>query len=150
MMYEYRRLRADDLPLMQGLLHVFAHAFEEPDTFFSAPPRESYLRQLLGRDNFIALAALQENRVVGGLTAYVLEKYEQERSEIYIYDLAVAEAHRRKGIATGLIRRLQELARSFHAWVIFVQADPPDEPAIRLYASLGTREDVHHFDIPVT
>jgi aminoglycoside 3-N-acetyltransferase I len=30
-----------------------------------------------------------------------------------------------------------------------VQADPVDPPAIALYSSLGTREDVHHFDIPV-
>jgi aminoglycoside 3-N-acetyltransferase I len=33
--------------------------------------------------------------------------------------------------------------------VIYVQADQGDEPAIRLYSSLGTREDVLHFDFPV-
>jgi aminoglycoside 3-N-acetyltransferase I len=33
--------------------------------------------------------------------------------------------------------------------VIYVQADLGDEPAIRLYQSLGVREDVLHFDIPV-
>nr|WP_277883972.1 GNAT family N-acetyltransferase [Nostoc sp. FACHB-888] len=54
-----------------------------------------YLRQLLDSDYFIALAALKEGEVVGGLTAYKLKKFEQERSEIYIYDLAVAAAHRR-------------------------------------------------------
>jgi aminoglycoside 3-N-acetyltransferase I len=32
---------------------------------------------------------------------------------------------------------------------MYVQADRGDQPAIRLYESLGTREDVHHFDIPV-
>jgi aminoglycoside 3-N-acetyltransferase I len=32
--------------------------------------------------------------------------------------------------------------------VIFVQADHGDAPAIALYAKLGTREDVLHFDIP--
>ena len=32
---------------------------------------------------------------------------------------------------------------------MFVQADRTDPPAIRLYESLGTREDVHHFDISV-
>jgi aminoglycoside 3-N-acetyltransferase I len=30
-----------------------------------------------------------------------------------------------------------------------VQADPPDAPAVALYESLGTREAVYHFDIPV-
>jgi aminoglycoside 3-N-acetyltransferase I len=33
--------------------------------------------------------------------------------------------------------------------VIYVQADRGDGPAIALYESLGTREDVHHFDLPV-
>ncbi|MBV9946109.1 MAG: AAC(3)-I family aminoglycoside 3-N-acetyltransferase, partial [Myxococcales bacterium] len=28
-------------------------------------------------------------------------------------------------------------------------ADPGDDPAIALYASMGAREDVHHFDLPV-
>jgi len=31
---------------------------------------------------------------------------------------------------------------------MYVQADKGDAPAIKLYESLGTREDVHHFDIP--
>jgi len=79
----------------------------------------------------------------------VLQKFEQERSEIYIYDLAVAEAHRRRGVATGLIRTLQELARGMDAWVIYVQADTVDEPAVKLYESLGVKEDVFHFDIAV-
>ena len=41
------------------------------------------------------------------------------------------------------------MAARRRAYVIFVQADPGDMPAIRLYESLGVREDVHHFDIPV-
>ena len=57
-------------------------------------------------------------------------------------------AWRRRGIATALIRHLQDLAAQRGAWVIFVQADHGDDPAIRLYESLGTREEVLHFDIP--
>jgi aminoglycoside 3-N-acetyltransferase I len=48
--------------------------------------------------------------VVCGLAAYELKKFEQERSEIYIYDLAVASEHRREGIATALIEKLKEIA----------------------------------------
>ena len=86
---------------------------------------------------------------VGGLAAYVLDKFERDRREIYIYDLAVARPHRRRGIATALIKRLIDIARERHAYVIFVQADRGDEPAIKLYESMGTREDVHHFDVRV-
>lgn len=35
------------------------------------------------------------------------------------------------------------------AWVIYVQADLVDEPAVALYTKLGVREDVLHFDIAV-
>ena len=85
--------------------------------------------------------------MVGGLAAYELKKFEQRRSEIYIYDLAVAETHRRRGIATALIEALKKIGRERGAWVIFVQADHGDDPAIALYTGLGVREDVLHFDI---
>jgi ribosomal protein S18 acetylase RimI-like enzyme len=58
----------------------------------------------------VAVCALQEATVVGALAAYVLPKFEQARSEIYIHDLAVALDFRRRGVATALIRALQKLA----------------------------------------
>jgi aminoglycoside 3-N-acetyltransferase I len=96
----------------------------------------------------MAFVALDGPEVVGGLTAYELPKFEQERSEIYIYDLAVAVEHRRQGIATALIGAVQREAKRRDAWVVFVQADHGDGPAIALYTKLGMREDVLHFDIP--
>lgn len=139
----------EDLGLMTGLLDVFGEAFEDPVTYGAARPSRGYLEKLLACDTFIALVALRAGVVVGGLAAYELQKFEQERSEIYIYDLAVAQAHRRKGIATGLIRELQRIAAERGSWVIFVQADHGDDPAIALYEGLGAREEVLHFDVPV-
>ena len=144
-----RTLGPADVPALEGMLAMFGAAFGEPDTYGSARPRAAYLEQLLASPFFIAIAALKDDAVVGGLAAYVLPKFEQERSEVYIYDLAVAEPHRRRGIATALIRELQGVAAERGAWVIYVQADHGDDPAIALYAGLGTREDVLHFDIPV-
>lgn len=132
---------------LKDLLTVFADAFEDHESYQSAIPSDEYLNKLLAREDFIPLVAIADGKVVGGLAAYVLQKFEQERSEIYIYDLAVLESHRRQGIATGLINKLREIAREIGAYVIYVQADPPDDPAVKLYESLGTREDVFHFDI---
>lgn len=145
----YKILTGANVPLFKQLLKVFGEAFEEPDTYQSAVPSEGYLQALLGQQHFIALVALYGDTVVGGLAAYELQKFERERKEIYIYDLAVSAEHRRKGIATNLIRELQRLAKERGAYVIYVQAEREDTPAIRLYESLGQREDVHHFDIPV-
>ena len=144
-----RCLTADDVHLLGSLLSVFGEAFEEPDTYGATRPSADYLRRLLGGDFFIALAALKDGEVVGGLAAYELRKFEQERSEIYIYDLAVAAPHRRQGIATSLIFELRRIASSRGAYVIYVQADQGDTPAIELYTKLGIREDVLHFDIAV-
>ena len=148
---EIRQLQAQDLPLMHGLLAAFGEAFDDPETYTARPPDAAYLRRLLAGDSFIALAALQDAEVLGGLAAYELHKFEQQRSEIYLYDLAVRAAYRRRGLATALIRRLQQVAAARGAWVVFVQADTgvEDRPAIALYDKLGRREEVLHFDIAV-
>jgi aminoglycoside 3-N-acetyltransferase I len=148
---DIRQLTPDDLPLMEGLLKVFGQAFNDVETYTASPPGADYLGRLLGGDTFIALVALKSGVVIGGLAAYELKKFEQERSEIYLYDLAVASAHRREGIATALIQKLKEIAARRRAFVIFVQADTgiEDKPAIALYTKLGRREEVLHFDIPV-
>jgi aminoglycoside 3-N-acetyltransferase I len=145
---EIRVLTAADTTLMERLLDVFGEAFEDPESYGAARPGAEYLARLLGRDSFIAIVASRDGVVVGGLAAYELHKFERARSEIYIYDLAVAEAYRRQGIATALIAELQGVAARRGAWVIYVQADPGDDPAIALYSKLGVREDVSHFDIP--
>jgi aminoglycoside 3-N-acetyltransferase I len=140
-----------DIRLMNAVLAFFGEAFNDSESYTSRPPSPEYLRRLLGGDSFIALAALQDGAVVGAIAAYELHKFEQERSEIYIYDLAVAQAHRRQGIATALIDALRQIAAQRGAYVMFVQADTgiEDQPAIALYSALGTREDVLHFDIAV-
>ncbi len=128
-------------------LTLFGKVFEEPDTYTGAMPSAGYRDRLLADPNFIALAALEAGELVGALAAYVLVKYEQERSEIYIYDLAVDEAHRRKGIGEALVNETRRIAHDVGAWVVYVQADHVDPPAIALYTKLGAREEVLHFDM---
>lgn len=145
------QITASDIAEMNALLSMFGEAFGDNDAYNKNRPSADYLRQLLSSDYFIALAAMACDKVIGGIAAYELKKFEQSRSEIYIYDLAVAATHRRQGVATALINKLKEIAAARGAYVIFVQADitPDDEPAIALYTKLGVREDVLHFDIAV-
>jgi aminoglycoside 3-N-acetyltransferase I len=147
MNYTYKQLCAEDVQTLKQLLKVFGEAFGDINAYQSAVPRDAYLRSLLAKPDFIALVSVASDEVVGGLAAYVLEKFEQERQEIYIYDLAIQGQHRRKGIATKLINELRGIARERDAYVIYVQADKVDDAAIALYESLGTKEDVFHFDI---
>ena len=146
--FSVRRLTRSDLLALRHLNEVFAAAFDDPRSY-RPKPSDRYVRTLLAKKHVIVLAALHKRQVVGGLVAYVLEKFERARSEVYLYDLAVAAEFRRQGVARKLIEHLKVEARKAGAWVIFVQADRPDTPAIRLYESLGEREEPLHFDIPV-
>jgi aminoglycoside 3-N-acetyltransferase I len=147
--YRVELLGPQAVELMEGLLTMFGEAFNEHATYNDARPSHEYLQALLANQYFLALVALHGDEVVGGLAAYELRKFEQARSEIYIYDLAVSERHRRRGIATALILELKRIAATRGAYVVYVQADLGDDPAIALYSRLGIREDVLHFDIPV-
>jgi aminoglycoside 3-N-acetyltransferase I len=147
--YCIERLTPGDVATFAELNTLFGEAFEDMDTYTAQRPDADYLRGLLADDGVFALVATDDDAVIGGLVAYTLRKFEQQRSEVYIYDLAVSIGHRRRGIATALIRTLQRLAAERGAWVLFVQADHGDDPAIALYTKLGTREEVLHFDIAV-
>ena len=146
--FRIQTLSASDIDTMRQMLAMFGEAFGERETYTASQPSDAYLADLLSGGMFIAVAAMSEGQVVGGLAAYFLPKFEQARTEIYIYDLAVDEAFRRRGIATAMIEELKAVARARGAYVIYVQADHGDDAAIALYTRLGVREDVLHFDIP--
>lgn len=142
-----RPLGAADTGPFRAMLGLFSEAFEDAESYATKQPTDAYLGKLLASENFIVIAAFEGDALVGGLAGYVLPKFEQERSEFYIYDLAVAERSRRQGVATGMIQSLKAVAAQRGVYVIFVQADYGDDTAIALYTKLGTREDVMHFDI---
>lgn len=147
--FSIRQLPTTGLQDLRRLNQLFGEVFADPKSFVAHPPTDEYLQKILDNNSIFVLAAYAGDEIIGGLVAYELVKLEQERSEIYIYDLAVSEAHRRQGVATALIGLLRDIASRQGAWVIYVQADYGDNPAIALYEKLGIREDVMHFDIAV-
>lgn len=145
-----RVLESRDVAALRGMLALFGRAFDDAARYTSNQPDDAYLGRLLAAPTFVAIAAVAGDDLVGGLAGYVLPKFEQARSEFYIYDLAVDEACRRQGIATRLIRELERLASARGIYSIFVQADDGDDPAIALYTKLGSGAKVWHFDIAAT
>jgi aminoglycoside 3-N-acetyltransferase I len=66
----YHHLTSADVSLLKDLLRVFGEAFNDVATYQHAVPRDDYLVQLLGKPHFIAVVALSDRHVVGGLVAY--------------------------------------------------------------------------------
>ncbi|WHZ13150.1 MAG: hypothetical protein OJF60_003591 [Burkholderiaceae bacterium] len=67
---------------MREVLAIFGEAFDDEGTYSRRQPGDEYLNRLLSGASFVAIAGLSGTTIVGGLAAYVLRKFEQERSEI--------------------------------------------------------------------
>lgn len=147
MQYTLHWLGPDDDAQMRALNVLFHAAFDADPAYRTAPPDTAYLSATLANPDVIVLCAQAEETLIGGLVAYRLPKLEQARSEIYVYDLAVASQYRRRGVATAMLTEIRHIAAETGAWVVYIQADHDDPPAAALYSKLGTREEVLHFDL---
>jgi len=142
MSIEIKHLTKQDLSEFTSLIHLFNTVFEEESKIGSA----ANLLNLLHNKSFIALVAIAENKVVGGLTAYELPMYYSNHSEIFLYDLAVNPKYQRMGIGKALLQHLKEYCVGHGIKEFFVMAHEEDEDAIEFYhATGGKAENVINF-----
>ena len=143
-----RQLKTQDLKLFQELMMVFEQVFEMQNFKI---PNQDHLQNLLNKPDFIAFVTLSANKVVGGITAYILTSYFVESSDVYILDLAVKEEFQRKGVGKKLMQMLIKHCKRYNMNVMFVQADEEDQHAVNFYHSLGgiARKAIN-FDYPLT
>jgi aminoglycoside 3-N-acetyltransferase I len=130
---QIRRLTVMDSNLARKLFLLMSEVFAEE----CAPLGEHYLRSLLSRPDFWALAAFVDGDVVGGLTAHSLPMTRTESSEVLIYDIAVRSDQQGKGIGRQLISTLREAANVAGIADVFVPVDNDDLEALEFYRALG-------------
>jgi aminoglycoside 3-N-acetyltransferase I len=142
-----KQLLPGEIGEFKALLGVFAEVFEMKGFIL---PDEAYLGGLLARSAFLVFVALESGVVIGGLTAHVLASYYVESSEVYVYDLAVRTEFQRRGAGRKLMQALAGYCRQHRIREYFVQADVPDEHALKFYSALGgIPEQVVHYNYPV-
>ncbi|MBM4780812.1 MAG: GNAT family N-acetyltransferase [Archangiaceae bacterium] len=128
-----RRLGPGDEAVARALFEMMATVFEEDEASNEPPDVTSLLR----REAFWALAAMEGDVVVGGLTAHALPMTRSRSSELFIYDLAVAVEHQRRGIGRALVAGLRSLAAEAGITTVFVPADDEDTHALDFYRAIG-------------
>jgi len=133
-----KRLTESDLPIFKMLINLFNTVFQEDQPTIGS---DANLSKRLGDHHFIALVALYENEVVGGLTAYELPMYYADSSEIFLYDLAVKPAYQRMGVGKQLIQNLKEYCSRNGIKEFFVMAHEEDEHAIEFYRATGGKSE---------
>ncbi len=141
---EIKKLTKQDLDNFIELINIFKNIFEMKN--FKMPD-ETYLQQLLEKDDFFVFVALVDNKVVDGMTSYIMKQYYSKSPLVYIFDLAVKTEHQRQGIGKMLIKANNSYSKTIDAEAVMVQADEVDGYAIDFYQSTGaTGQKVIHFD----
>ena len=142
--FSIQKLNPKESSLFAELIEVFANVFEM--IAFDRPSIE-YLNQLLSNEDFLVFVALENNRVIGGLTAYKLRQYYLEKSVIYVYDLAFSVDKQRHGIGQELMAQIVQWSKENGHAEVFVQADRIDDYALDFYRKTkpSTEEDVVHY-----
>jgi aminoglycoside 3-N-acetyltransferase I len=100
---------------------------------------DAYIDRLLAKDSFWAFVALDDERIVVGLTAHVLMMTQDEHAELLIYDIAVEASYQRRGIGRSLIESVREEA-SAHRIRGGLLADNRDAHAVDFYRRLGAAD----------
>ncbi len=130
---QLKRLKTGDREQARVMFTMMVKVFDEGGGELS----DGYLDQLLGREDFWAIAAFAGDEIVGGITAHTLPMTRTQSYEIFIYDLAVRSDHQRQGIGRQLVAELRAQAAALGIRDMFVPADNEDVHALDFYRALG-------------
>lgn len=134
MSVEIKKLGHDGLISFIELIRIFEDVFGMENVKI---PEEGYLQGLLEEDNFFVFVAIRNEKVVGGLTVYLLKQYYSKRFLMYVYDLAVKTEHQRQGIGKMLMSAVTQYSEEIGAEEVYVQAEEIDQHAVTFYHATG-------------
>ncbi len=144
--FKISRIQGKDVERFTELVELLNEVFETSNQIAT----KNQLKKLLNKSDFHAIVISKENKIIGGLTAYQLEQYYTDKSELYIYDIAVKKELHNQGIGKELINFLKDYSAKNGIETIFVQAHSNDEQAVKFYEStFGNGEKVDHFNFEI-
>jgi ribosomal protein S18 acetylase RimI-like enzyme len=104
---------------------------------FDEPNDVAAVQAYLCDDRNVVFMAYDGDQPVGFLRGTALDQLKSQHKQMFLYEIAVEERHRRLGIGAGLIESLVRYCRERNFEEIFVLTDPDNLPAVRLYTSTG-------------
>jgi ribosomal protein S18 acetylase RimI-like enzyme len=104
---------------------------------FDEPPRGEWAQRFLEAEcHHILIAYVDEEPA--GFVSGVETTHPDKGTEMFLYELAVDEAHRRHGIGRALVEELGRLAERRGCYGMWVATEPGNEAALRTYRSSGS------------
>jgi len=129
------RLLGGDVSRARAALAMMHEVLDDDPVALS----DGYLGGVLANDACWVIAAFEGDEPVGCITGHELAMTRHERTELFVYDLAVRADRQRRGIGRRLVDALVAGAAAQGVGVVFVLADDEDVDAIAFYEGLGGR-----------
>lgn len=137
-LFQIKKLEAREFATAKELSEMFGFDDEAGNRRFSSV---EYTRRMLERPDFHVIVALDAGKLVGGLTAYEMQMFKSETTEMFLYEIEVLASHRQKGIGKALIEFLKQICLEKKIAVMFVGTEKDNLPARKLYAGTGGAAD---------
>ena len=90
----------------------------------------------LENDFNYVIAAIESNRVIGFVLAYELQRYDKHNM-MYIHEVDVLPAYRRKGIGSRLLEEVKRICKEKTLCKLFLVTTQSNIPACSLYEATG-------------
>jgi ribosomal protein S18 acetylase RimI-like enzyme len=124
-----RRLGRDDAGAVTAASHLF-----------DGPARDAATRRFLDEPNHHLLVAYHGDRPVGFVSGVELT-HPDKGTEMFLYELAVDEPFRRRGIGRALVAELGALAQERGCYGMFVLTARDNDAALATYQTAGVRRE---------
>ncbi len=123
------KLARGELSDFKRLIEIFAEVFEAEESISS----DEQLSILLANPDFLVFVVKDGQRVLGGLTAYVLHGYFGTKPVAYIYDVGVSPEWQGQGMGKLLIAEIANYCKDSGFDGVYVEAENDDIDAVSFY-----------------
>ena len=103
---------------------------------FDGPVKPDAAHHFLNDHGHHLLIAYSDGEPAGFVSGVEMT-HPDKGTEMFLYELGVGEAHRRKGVATALVEALKDLARERGNYGMWVLCDEDNEAAVKTYRRAG-------------
>ncbi|PID30349.1 AAC(3)-I family aminoglycoside 3-N-acetyltransferase [Candidatus Saccharibacteria bacterium] len=126
---DVKKLNRNDVSDFKSLVEIFADVFENDQPISD----DEHLSTLLANPDFLAFVVKQDQKVIGGLTLYVLHGYYGTRPAAYIYDVGITPEFQGQGLGKLLMAEVREYCKDNGFAEVYVEAESDDSDAVNFY-----------------
>lgn len=127
--FEIQKLKPNEVEDFRDLVKIFKDVFENEEQI----SQKKQLAKILSNPDFMVFVVKQNDKIVGGLTIYILQRYYGTKPVAYIYDVGVSPDFQAQGLGRSLIAEVCKYCKDNGFEEAYVEAESNDLDAVNFY-----------------